>query len=235
MRGAQTYGRISKKRKASTQKKRRVMTQSQMVQTDAFSIGRPSSYPLGRQRKCTMIYGETFTLNPGVGSLASYVFRANSCYDPNLTGIGHQPRGFDQLMALYDHGTVIASKIDVGGYNTATQGQVMVLSLRDTSSVAGTFNDAMEVPKSVWTIIPGAAGGGVSNLSLGCNPSKFMGRSKPLSEDNLRFSDSADALDKCFFHIYVGDPAGGDPLGVNLQVRIEYTVILTEPHMPGES
>lgn len=45
--------------------------------------------------------------------ISAQVFRANSLYDPDYTGTGHQPNGFDALMAAYDHFTVLATKIRV--------------------------------------------------------------------------------------------------------------------------
>lgn len=47
-------------------------------------------------------YGDYFSLTSTTGSLGSYFFNATSCYDPNNTGTGHQPAGFDQYMALYE-------------------------------------------------------------------------------------------------------------------------------------
>nr|AGA18419.1 hypothetical protein [uncultured marine virus] len=40
-------------------------------------------------------------------------FRANGMYDPEVSLGGHQPRGFDQAMALYGVFTVLGSKISV--------------------------------------------------------------------------------------------------------------------------
>lgn len=47
------------------------------------------------------------------GVLASYVYSANGLYDPNITGTGHQPMGFDQMMLFYEQYTVISSTISV--------------------------------------------------------------------------------------------------------------------------
>lgn len=46
-------------------------------------------------------YVETVNLNPGDGTSAVNVFRANQMYDPNYTGAGHQPMFFDNYAALY--------------------------------------------------------------------------------------------------------------------------------------
>ncbi len=40
-------------------------------------------------------------------------FRGNSCFDPDYTGTGHQPLGFDQFMALYASYRVMSFKITV--------------------------------------------------------------------------------------------------------------------------
>jgi len=41
-------------------------------------------------------------LNPAIGAAAGYVFNLNSLHDPNTSGVGHQPTGFDQLIAIYE-------------------------------------------------------------------------------------------------------------------------------------
>lgn len=42
-----------------------------------------------------------------------YAFRINSLFDPNSSGIGRQPYGFDQLAALYNRYRVIAVKMRI--------------------------------------------------------------------------------------------------------------------------
>lgn len=43
------------------------------------------------------------------GVVSHYLFRANGIYDPNFTGIGHQPMGHDQWSNIYNHYQVIES------------------------------------------------------------------------------------------------------------------------------
>lgn len=53
-----------------------------------------------------------------VGTLTSYLFRGNSVYDPDYTGAGHQPLGYDQLSALYEAYQVIGSSIVARFFST---------------------------------------------------------------------------------------------------------------------
>jgi hypothetical protein len=46
-------------------------------------------------------YVDQFVLNPASGTTDNYVFRANSLFDPNYTGAGHQPYGYDQWATFY--------------------------------------------------------------------------------------------------------------------------------------
>lgn len=59
----------------------------------------------------THTYADTIQITSNVGIANSYVFSANSLYDPDISGGGHQPLYFDQLTPLYDHYVVIGSKI----------------------------------------------------------------------------------------------------------------------------
>ena len=45
----------------------------------------------------TLRYQETLSLSSTSGSLFGYIYNLNGLYDPNHTGVGHQPLYFDQL------------------------------------------------------------------------------------------------------------------------------------------
>ncbi len=69
--------------------------------------------PFPQKVVATLRYVTYVTINPGLGFGlgATYTFRANSVYDPDATGSGHQPRGHDQYMALYGAFRVMRSTI----------------------------------------------------------------------------------------------------------------------------
>lgn len=94
------YRRANRKRRAY---KRRVYNKK----TATLGLGFP------KKVKIVHKYCETITLSPSTGTMSVYNFSANGMYDPNITGTGHQPLYFDQMTPIYDHYTVIGSKIKV--------------------------------------------------------------------------------------------------------------------------
>lgn len=76
--------------------------------------------PLDRKSLVKFVYCDTgFDLTTAIGN--SYYshnnFRGNSLYDPDATGVGVQPYGFDQLTAIFDYKyRVYASKIKATFY-----------------------------------------------------------------------------------------------------------------------
>lgn len=75
--------------------------------TQGYQSGMP------KVRTAKLRYSQTISLTSTSGLLDSYVFRANGCNDPNVTGIGSQPMGWDQWGLMYNHYIVKGAKISV--------------------------------------------------------------------------------------------------------------------------
>lgn len=198
-----------------------------------------ASGPLAVKLKANMVYSDTMTLNPGLaGAAAGYNFSCNGLYDPNITGIGHQPRGFDQLMLLYDHYVVIASKITITAANSDTgNSNMFAVLVRDSPTLMVDPNDIMENRFVRYSVLSSeGSGDNTKSITLRVNPNKFLGRSKPLADDQLKGNDSANPVEQCYFQVYAyPTPAGTDTTSVYCQVRIEYTAIFIEPKQPAQS
>jgi hypothetical protein len=80
-------------------------------------------------------------------------WRLNSLFDPNLTGTGHQPYGFDQLAALYQRYLVYAVTFDLKFVNPSAASVLCaarIIPMGITSSMTGeTTNSVSERPDSV--------------------------------------------------------------------------------------
>lgn len=195
--------------------------------------------PLRTKQRAKHIYHEEFSLDPGaVGSPASYVFSCNGLYDPNITGVGHQPRGFDQLTQLYDHYVVIGAKMTVHAINTDTgNGNMIIAMIRDGTTVLSSPNDILEarfIKSKVMS--PEGSGKNQAQMTIKVNPNKFLGKSKPLSSSELKGSSSSNPSEQCFFHLYgIPQPSQIDTAAIWVRVRIEYETVWIEPKQPSES
>lgn len=103
-------------------------------------------------------YAERITLTSTVGAITYYSFRAD-CYDPNLTGTGGQPTGFDQWMAFYEKYRVIKSRfINRAGVAYSFLAILAGAALSTGSALSGTeaIADIISMPYSQSQICGGA-------------------------------------------------------------------------------
>ena len=192
----------------------------------------PGRVPFGKSFKTTLRYFETgVAINPpAAGILGTYVFLANGLFDPNVTGIGHQPLGFDQVMAAYDHYTVIASKIRVHFHNTSTSPVTCGVYMNDNATGSSDPRIVLENGSCIYTLLnDNDSSNSMKSLQKGSNPNSFLGRSNPLSEDDLRGTATSDPVEKAYWIIFAGSADNSDPSDVDLNIDIEYTVVFTEP------
>lgn len=196
--------------------------------------GLTSSSPLGKSFKMYTKYVETaVSLNPGVGGTpAHYVFSANGVYDPNVTGTGHQVLGFDQIMPMYDHYTVIGSRIKIIGANTtATNNQYLILSLSDSAVSVSDIRQLIENGNCRYNILSVDQGDhGVETLTLNFNPKRFFSHKSVMDNRALQGSIAGNPSEQAYYHITVAPMDGSSDSGVvRVHVEIEYIVVFTEP------
>lgn len=189
--------------------------------------------PLGDKFKFVTRYVENnFSVNPGLGGTGVHVFSANGLYDPNITGIGHQPIGFDQIMPMYDHYTVIASKISVWFQNEdSSYAQTVGIAIKDSATAISDVRRYIENGNCTYKNL--SAAGDASDrctLSKKCSIARFLGRPNSLSEDDLRGTDAANPVEQVYFHVFASPiVTSADPATVRLFAQIEYVAIMTEP------
>ncbi len=190
--------------------------------------------PLPTKFTTKLKYVEEISLNPPAGGvMLAHYFSANGLFDPNVTGTGHQPMGFDQLMLFYDHYTVIGAKINVRAKNDDPSiNCVFGVDITDTNTSLSTFNISryLENGRKNWRYLGyDTTSANSGNITYKVNPAKYLGRSNPLSEPQLKGSATTNPAEEAFFQIAVGSPQSRDGTFVDMVVSIEYLVVFTEP------
>ncbi len=134
----------------------------------------------------TLKYLENYTNTVLTTAGAQQTMNINSIFDPNRTGVGHQPLYFDQYSALYNRYRVLNTRWKITFGNTTGTYNVVVLPLNGllVASVAGqtTYETACEQPRAVYKIVPGNGGypvtisGAISLSALnGCTKTEYLG------------------------------------------------------------
>lgn len=118
-------------------------------------ITNPQVSKVAQQMRCEVTYCEYgVSLDPGAGVAASYVFAANGLFDPNITGVGHQPMGYDQLAALWNQYVVVGGVIKVSFSNAdGTQSQLVGITLKDSASTTPDPRQYIEWGNTTWDTV----------------------------------------------------------------------------------
>jgi hypothetical protein len=194
---------------------------------------------LSGKQKATLRYFDRFQLDAGTGGIpAVKVYSANGVYDPDITAVGHQPRGFDQLMALYDHFVVTSCTIKVYADNNAEASGVLVgVNLLDSLVTSTDFRNYMESATKKVLLLGASGGGGpcAKTVTYTCDPVKFLGRSDALSDPELKNSANSNPTEQAHWHVFAMPLNTGDAQPVNIGVELEYTGYFIEPKMPSVS
>ncbi len=150
----------------------------------SMRMQRAKRAPFPDQYRVSLRYGEQRLRGPGT-TVDNYVYRANSVFDPDLTGTGHQPMGFDQLAALYNRYRVTAVKYSITIANlTAEPMQFVIVAKNDTANLIS-VDQAHELPFSRAITVGGINGGqAVRTISAWVSNRAVTGVSASKYKDN---------------------------------------------------
>jgi len=183
----------------------------------------------------TLRYATKASMNPGLGGVsAALFFSANGMFDPDRSLGGHQPYAFDQYMEMYDHYTVLRSRImvsfmSVGAAVGRNANSIVAVGLRDTTTSTTDITQFVEMGRGEWSL-HGQQDGGASRttLRLDCDVAKYLGRQSLLSDPQCKGTATTDPEEECFYEINAANLDGVDGEQLDLFVVIEYDAVFTE-------
>lgn len=227
------------KRKRSYSRKPRVKKYRRRRRYGKFTLLRRLKPVANSSMIRKLPYWDQVTISGGAaGAASAYVFSCNGLYDPDITSTGHQPRGFDQYMAFYDHYVVyqasITAKFYVNGANTNCT--FVGISISDSPSAETDPNEYIEAYNTKYRVMGGTVTSGSLTpivMTRKVNVMKFLGRRA--SSTDLKGSDSANPTEQAYFHIWTAGANSNTAPGVRVAVKIQYAVKLIERKAPGQS
>lgn len=230
-----------RRRTLGARKRRRRITTVKLVRAirrRAPAPGRNKAGVVRDKRIYTLRYCENLAQNADA-AVAVTQFRANSCFDPNLTGAGHQPRGFDQLMALYESYVVLSSFISVKAEKPHSA-EPMAVNIAITE--AGISNDAsledmMENnPRTTRTGMASPNGSPPLFVRAAVNVAKYLNRSGGIADDlDLQGTASTNPSKQITFNVNTVRAGAVNGGTVDLIITIVYRVMFLTPKKFGIS
>lgn len=184
----------------------------------------------------TLRYSAGGTITTGAGAVAFSYWRAIGAFDPQFAVGGHQPMGFDQIMALYSKFNVLNSRITIRPYNNAGVPTAFGVHLTPGSS-ASIYSDYAAIDESglaVWQMLPAGLDIPVK-IVLSQNTSETFGNVNILDDDELAGSGAADPVALCNFAIYAQDVNSTSVAIVQFTISLEYDILFTEPKQVAQS
>lgn len=177
-------------------------------------------------------------MSPPFGAIQVKRFRANSVFDPDQTGVGHQPLGFDEACLWYNHYRVLGAKIKVTVLNGSTVAAnactVAGIYLSDDTTIPLTWEHLAELGRGVQRTLT-TSNSGRASMTMGFSTRKFFGPNVDKGETSALVTTSP--TEEAYFNVYAQAMDSATTLGVNLQfkVEIDYTVDFFEPKDIGQS
>jgi len=181
-------------------------------------------------RYATTVRLDASTLNP----VSFNFYNASSIFDPDQTGVGHQPMGHDEMAQIYNHYRVLSSSIRatfLSNNISSTGHQVCgILVAPDTTTVVGDFDSIRERRQGKYRITSGETS--AATVSAGYNAKRMF----PGSVANLNAAFGASPSEAAFFCVYTtsANPVV-DASTCDVVITIQYKVLMWERRKLAQS
>lgn len=221
------------KRKPKPYRKRK-LGKKMLKYTRRYSMFTPKAHlPFGQSQKVNHRYLASSQMQTAAGAAAVHTFQVNSLYDPDYTGVGHQPIGYDQLTALFQAYTVIGVRASIKVWNRDSDefvGFAIYFSEHGNPMSVG-IQALLEQGALKYTIIPPAGvNPQVKTLTASVSVKKFFKVNNIMDDEESRGTTGSSPSRPLFMHIIMWQPDGGlTSAGGSYYLTLDQTAIWNRP------
>lgn len=192
------------------------------------NVNLKSLNPIPQRYICKMKYADIASIGLGGGTYAPYVMNLNSIFDPNRTGVGHQPYGHDTFLTLYNRYRVISCSYRICAHvaDTTISLQLAVIPTNEAVN-PGTISEVRENPRCKYVIQ--APQQDIKYVSGKVYIPSLMGRTKSqyMADDRYQATMGASPNELALLTMYAGPTNEGTSTAtVIFNIELEYTVEL---------
>lgn len=176
-------------------------------------------------------YSQYVASTSTAGARGINVFSANGCFDPYITGGGHQPMYWDNYVNIYDQYVVLGSKIVVTYCPyTASFAQLVGIVGDDDSTITTNIEALLEQNNGVSSVL-GPPGTPLVTLTQTYEPLRDFGVDAK-DDGASSTSTGADPTESWCYGVWSAAIDGSSTGSCYIKVEIEYTVKFSELKTP---
>jgi len=198
-----------------------------------------AGYLMPKKLAMTTTYCESLQTAAAAATYYEYIYSGSNMYDPNITGVGHQPLLFDEMMAFYEKFYVSWSSIYVEIMPKIEQNAAPVAAnAGSTGTVYLMFNTSgvnlspldsrylREQPTVKWARVgTGAFGGPTANKISASAKNRSLTGQWALNNPDCSGNISGGPIINTYWHVYVESSDLIANVAFNMRVTIRYRVI----------
>lgn len=225
------YTRPLKRRKAM---KRTYMRARPISRKKSLALVHPARGLVSKKTKTILRYSTASNISfPSSGIPTSVKFRVNGLFDPEEAVGGHQPRGFDEMTALYKRYRVTRACIEVWASMPADdEGGLITIRMTNDSTNATTQDNVLEDPECV--ISKGHYQSGVMYVKKEVDLTKYFVDFD--NDDYVGICATGNPINQYFFHVTpLHTGTGGSSGAMRMTYRITYEAEFFDPQTPASS
>lgn len=205
----------------SRARKRIRKTRARKKRSYAPLTGLNTGNAFGRMKVCKMVYNHNGTLTSTSGAANGMLFSHNSLHDADVSGLGHQPYFYDQLLALYKANVVTACKIDIEGSASSN----CTMTVRPTTSPATPTNLMLEGERPNCKRIFMTGTGGARRVTHYITAANLFGRSKDCITDEDDFRGvSGNPAQRGYWAICIQHPDQVSTVSIYVNITLTFYV-----------
>jgi len=169
---------------------------------------------------------------------AAQVFRANSAFDPDLTGVGHQPDFFDQLAAIYQQYCVTGCLAKLAVSNLSTTVPIFLsVWWTDVNNSSQSVEASREAKYGkFYTVGPSTGAHGSMDIVIPRMSSNQIQGMKDVTQDPNNYQlVTVNPTDQWFLIIKVESADGSSTVNAQIEVLLIQDMLFRELQQPAES
>lgn len=170
------------------------------------------------------------------------LYSLNSVYDPDISGSGTQPVGFDQWSAFYNRYRVdkVQVEVDFANLSTISATDVLVLANNDNASIAtqAAFQAATCAPFANDKLLNiTGSGQDACRIVRTYDIAKVLGVDKTRHRGNPDYSAviSANPTESCYLHIVAQDVLFNSNISLRFKFKITYLTTFFDRNQLAQS